>query len=257
MSAVITYESSTNIAPSDHSALILASSNVGNALWKEGPLLQQPVVDPRPSTQRDDSRGHAYGFYLGRIIQGDDLNSLYQIIPVYPGLAGGHAEGGVILPEWRHKTDFPFIRPIPSPLNTRVKGRIAERYRDREALRKSHPEVIDRIEYLANLEPDWDGYSAKAVSQVAVKKCLRLLNTIDRELFSGIGEPFVAPMADGGLELEWEMACKTEITLAIPPDGTIVRYVLTRFDQAGRAEDNEGVLSEGLGINEMFSSVLS
>ena len=260
MSAVSTYGSSTNIAPSDYNALILESSNAGNELWKGVPLLKQPVVDPRPSTQRDDSRDHAYDFDLGRISQGDDLNSLYQIIPVYPGLAGGQAAGGVILSEWRDNIDIQtvdaFIRLIPSPSSTKVQGRIVEGISEREALRKSHPKVVERIEYLAGLEPDWDGYSAKAVSRAAVKKCLRLLNTIDRELFSEIGEPFVAPMADGGLELEWEMARKTEIMLAIQPDGKMVRYVLTRFDQ-GRAEDYEGVLSERSGINEMLSSVLS
>lgn len=265
MNAFSTYESSTNIASSDYSAFIMPSSNVGDALWKEGLVLQRPIVDLRPSTQGDDSPGRAYGFdFVDSISQGDDLNSIYVTkltIPLHPGVAGDHADGGVILVKWSHSLDFQAadatIPPIPFPSSARAQGRIAERYSDIMALRNSHPEVIKRIEYLASLGPDWDGYRARVVSPVAVQKCLRLLNTIDRELFSGAGEPFVAPMADGGLELEWELACQTEITLAIPPDGTIVRYVLTTFDQAGNAEDQDGLLSEGSGINELLSSVLS
>lgn len=128
---------------------------------------------------------------------------------------------------------------------------------DRAALRNSHAELVERIDYLADLEADWDGYGARRVSRTAIKRCLRLLNTIDRHCYSQAGEPFIAPMADGGLQLEWDRVFEKELILMIPPDGTSTRFLLTSFDGTGSAEDHEGVLSEDSRINEWFSSALS
>lgn len=93
-----------------------------------------------------------------------------------------------------------------------------------------------RIDYIAALGRDWDGYGARVISPTAIDRCVRLLNTIDRSPYSQAGDLFVAPMADGGLELEWKLVFSNELTLLIPPDGKIVQYLLTSSDRNGEQE---------------------
>ena len=124
-------------------------------------------------------------------------------------------------------------------------------------LRKSCPKIADRMDYIATLGPDWDGYGAKVISPTAIDECVRLLNTMDRHRYSREGDLFVAPMADGGIELEWKRVFNKELTLVIPADGKIVQYLLTSFDRNGEAVDQEGVLSEEAEIGALLSSVLA
>lgn len=124
-----------------------------------------------------------------------------------------------------------------------------------DELRKSCPEIAERLNYIATLAPDWDGYGAKVISPTAIEKCVRLLDTMDRRWYSRDGDLFIAPMADGGLELEWKRVSSKELTLVIPPDGKIVQYLLTSFDRNGEAIDQEGVLSEEAEISTLLSSV--
>lgn len=110
------------------------------------------------------------------------------------------------------------------------------------------------MDYLAGLEPDWDGYGARRISPAAINKCVRLLKAIAPDFYSRAGQPFIAPMADGGLELEWESVHDGELMLVVPADGTTVRFLLTSFDPTGHAEDQAGVLSEESDINEWLAS---
>ena len=80
---------------------------------------------------------------------------------------------------------------------------------------------------------------------------------MDRRWYSREGDLFVAPTADGGLELEWKRVSGKELTLVISPSGKIVQYLLTSFDLNGETEDQEGVLSEKVEISPLLSSVLA
>ena len=122
-----------------------------------------------------------------------------------------------------------------------------------DELRKSCPEIAERLDYISTLAPDWDGYGAKVISPTAIEECVRLLNTMDRRWYSREGDLFVAPMADGGLELEWKRVFSKELTLVIPPDGKIVQYLLTTFDRNGGAVDQEGVLQAARAAKMLFS----
>ena len=126
-----------------------------------------------------------------------------------------------------------------------------------ETLRTSCPYIAKRIDYLSTLSLDWDGYGAKVISPTAIEKCVRLLNTMDRRWYSREGDLFIAPMADGGLELEWKRVFSKELTLVIPPAGKIVQYLLTTFDPNGEAIDQEGVLSGKVEISALLSSVMA
>lgn len=125
------------------------------------------------------------------------------------------------------------------------------------ALSSSHPELLERIEYLAGLEPNWDGYGSSVVSSTAVDTCTSLLNAIDEHVYAKAGEPFVAPMADGGLELEWECVSEKELMLVIPPEGTPVRFLLATCAETEITGEISGVLSEDFTVDQLFDRILS
>ena len=125
------------------------------------------------------------------------------------------------------------------------------------SLRNSHPQLAERIDYLASLEPNWDGYGSTVISRAAVNKCIRILNAIDGHIHSQAGEPFVAPMTDGGLELEWECVFKKELMLVIPPEGTSVRFLLTSCEETDCSGDGTGDFSEDFMVNKLVNSILS
>lgn len=149
------------------------------------------------------------------------------------------------------------VKIRPASPNVRTRDRVARPSSDRAALRQSYPEVAERMDYLADLEPDWDGYGARRISPAAINKCVRLLKAIAPDFYSRAGQPFIAPMADGGIELEWESVHDRELMLVVPSDGTTVRFLLTSFDPTGHAEDQAGVISEESDINEWLASSLS
>ena len=92
----------------------------------------------------------------------------------------------------------------------------------------SRPEIRDRIEYLRRLEPNWDGYGAEVISESALDSCHRLLTSV----FPIQEEPFLAPMCDGGIQIDWEFGSGAELMIVIPEDGKPVRYLLSSSNGA-------------------------
>ena len=58
----------------------------------------------------------------------------------------------------------------------------------------------DRLAELMKLSPGWDGHQAPRVSRTVVDYACNLL---PRLVTPGIPAPFIAPLAFGGLQLEW------------------------------------------------------
>ena len=146
---------------------------------------------------------------------------------------------------------------LPSNVYTWIQDHLLESSHDKAALWTSYPELAERLEYLSSLEPNWDGYGSMAITVVAASKCTRLLIAIDRHIYSEAGEPFLAPMADGGLELEWECMCRRELMVVIPPEGTPVRYLLTSDNEADCMEESSGDFTEDSVVNTLLESILS
>ena len=58
----------------------------------------------------------------------------------------------------------------------------------------------DRLVQLLRLQSGWDGHQAARVSRSVVEYACNLL---PRLVNSGVPAPFIAPLASGGLQLEW------------------------------------------------------
>ncbi len=60
-----------------------------------------------------------------------------------------------------------------------------------------HPGDPNRLDEFKSLEEDWDSYGADPISPKAIVTAKNLLRTCSRP-------DFIAPLADGGVQLEWE-----------------------------------------------------
>ena len=120
-------------------------------------------------------------------------------------------------------------------------------------LQASSPEAVERIRKLTNLEPDWDGYGGSPPTEEAVKATAELLLETHK-LIQGLPEgPFIAPLPEGGLELEWELDSGAELMLVIPPTGTDVRYLLDEPTSSGDINESEGLVSKDTTLSELIN----
>ncbi len=122
-------------------------------------------------------------------------------------------------------------------------------------LQSASPEAVERIRKLADLEPNWDGYGGSPPTEQAVKATAALLletNKLSRGLLE---EPFIAPLPEGGLELEWELDSGAELMLVIPPTGIDVRYLLDEPMISGDINESEGVVSKDATLSELINQL--
>lgn len=105
--------------------------------------------------------------------------------------------------------------------------------------------TVDRVRHLLSLPSDWDSYGARPVREVAVRDVLMLLQEImpiTRRL------PFIAPLSDGGLQVEWSMRV-IDVGFLVHPDEGATAYVLS--DDV----DQEWTLSGPRSISQLVAAV--
>jgi hypothetical protein len=83
--------------------------------------------------------------------------------------------------------------------------------------------VLQVLDELERLGPNWDSYGAAPVSRVAVAQARQLVQTVF-EQFGASGEGArpdgVSPLVDGGVQVEWS-GPHGRIEVEIGPDGTL------------------------------------
>ena len=120
-------------------------------------------------------------------------------------------------------------------------------------LETTNPGAVERIRKLTNLEPDWDGYSGDPPTEEAVKTTAVLLLAIHGLTRGLLESPFIAPLPDGGLELEWELDSGAELMLVIPSTGMDIRYLLDEPTSSGHIIESEGVVPKDATLSELVS----
>lgn len=93
--------------------------------------------------------------------------------------------------------------------------------------------LLSRLEELAGLNADWDGYGAHALSPLALNTAGQVIDQVLRE---PLPPPKLVPVPSGGVQLEWA-AGSVEIDLEIQPDGRAV--FVCDDDGAGDQLDGE------------------
>ena len=113
-------------------------------------------------------------------------------------------------------------------------------------LQAINPEAVKRIRKLTNLRTDWDGYGGDPPTEEAVNEAAELLLEIHNLTQGSLVTPFVAPLPDGGLELEWDLDSGAELMLVIMPTGTDIKYLLDEPSNSNATIESEGSVSKTL-----------
>ena len=121
------------------------------------------------------------------------------------------------------------------------------------ALQATNPGAVERIRKLTGLEPDWDGYGGGSPTEEAVKAAAALLLETHRLTEGLLESPFIAPLPEGGLELEWDLDSGAELMLVIPPTGTDIRYLLDAPTSSNDINESEGVVPKDATLSELIS----
>ncbi|MBE9130114.1 MULTISPECIES: hypothetical protein [unclassified Coleofasciculus] len=118
--------------------------------------------------------------------------------------------------------------------------------------------IFKRLKELAQLEADWDSYGAEPVSSVAIVTAFELLDALREQLSRKVREllpQFIAPLVDGGLQLEWS-GQQGELEVEIDPNGDL-GYVLIEGQGTNRKfkEQHQVSLNEVLNLLSQFLSL--
>jgi hypothetical protein len=104
-------------------------------------------------------------------------------------------------------------------------------------LKEEFPPIAERLQYLASLGRDWDGYGASTITEAAVGACAMLMLKVKTD-FGSEKEPCILPLADGGLQLDWYYSRVDDLTIVIPPEGGAAEY-LAVYEEADRLVEGE------------------
>jgi len=126
-------------------------------------------------------------------------------------------------------------------------------YSESPKLAPSMPAVLrKRIQELERLETGWDSYSASPISNKAIEASISILTQISYRLGSKLIEDvFIAPCADGSIQLEWEFNSK-ELILKIEPRGKRILYL--RVNSSG--DESEGTITSQEEIENLLKETL-
>lgn len=114
---------------------------------------------------------------------------------------------------------------------------------------------LEILEELAGLSEDWDSYGAAPIHQRAIRSASDLMVTVAKEFGTILGErarPYaVAPVADGGVFVEWR-GPDTKLQVRARPDGDF-RYLMVRKVQHQRIAQEQSRVSLAEVLRQLVS----
>lgn len=111
----------------------------------------------------------------------------------------------------------------------------------------------ERIKLLGELEPNWDGYGAQVISSWAMQRCVELMVEINETVGLYSEYLFIAPLADGGLELEWELPSGNELMLVVPPSSGPIEFLTSTVDRSsGEKHEHEGTIPADANLEDLL-----
>jgi hypothetical protein len=101
-------------------------------------------------------------------------------------------------------------------------------------------ETDERLAMLSRLPDDWDGEGSAAVSRQALAVVSGLVDRIKAHR-PKLADPFIAPLSDGGLQMEWRSYASATLVLVIPSEAAQIEYLLDVQESTGVVE-SEGIV---------------
>ena len=120
------------------------------------------------------------------------------------------------------------------------------------ALREVNPAAADRLEGFAAL-PGWVEEGNIPITPEAIETTSCALLLAARMFGQQVKPPFVAPMPDGGIMLEWDGARGNELVVVVPPEGSEPRFLMEFRDASGGRTDWDGTLPSDAGFSELLA----
>ena len=111
-----------------------------------------------------------------------------------------------------------------------------------EALREVNADVAERLALFAKLGGGWRDDDSLPIPPAAIEATACLLLLADRMYGDRIGEPLVAPVVDGSVEVDWDGASGEELVLMVPPEGAPIQFVMNLPDGSGGVTEWDGYL---------------
>ncbi len=121
-----------------------------------------------------------------------------------------------------------------------------------DQLAAEYPGAANRLITLRKLQPDWDGFGGSPPSEKAVVATASLVIMCQSLANRKLLQPFIAPLPDGGLQIEWESVGGAELTLVVPPGGIDVRFLLDIPLQGGQMRQSEGTVPVDASVSDLI-----
>ena len=117
-------------------------------------------------------------------------------------------------------------------------------------LKAANPGLGARLEDLLALPTDWDGEGAVGPTIAAGEKAVELLLHAED---AAAAASFIAPLPDGGLQIEWGPVANQKLVVAVDPAGNQVDFVY--IDERGALEGTEGRLQSESDLDQFLPSL--
>ncbi len=113
-------------------------------------------------------------------------------------------------------------------------------------------EADRRLRELRELELGWDGCDGVPIPEEVIGTTERVLIEFRDLVVSQFGNPYISPLSDGGVDLEWESVSGAELLLTIHSPEAIT-YLLDIPTGDGRVEESEGRVPQDSTVVDLFS----
>lgn len=123
------------------------------------------------------------------------------------------------------------------------------------ALREVDADTAERLSLFAKLGMGWRDDDSLPIPRAAIETTACLLLVADRLFGSQLEEPFIAPMVDGSVEVDWDGASGEELVLVVPPEGSPIQFVMNLPDDAGGVTEWDGYLPADASLAELLSKL--
>ena len=114
--------------------------------------------------------------------------------------------------------------------------------------------ITNKLTKFSSLKRGWDSYNAVPMKWPTIIKAMDFFSNIlfvaEKENKKNVLAPFIAPLADGGIQFEWR-TCYKELTIIIPEEGMEIEYLKIEKTEDGEKEESNSTFI----INDIIEMV--
>jgi hypothetical protein len=151
-------------------------------------------------------------------------------------------------------TEYVYYSPTKSCEEINCFSSLLEKYflNQQIIIQHDYKDTIDKIASFKNLSSNWDSYRSKQIDINCISRASKIMVDLSEwKAPCNIPAPFVAPRADGSIQMEWEKGSRY-FELGIGPDSTEIEFLVMEEDHDGKPVEFEGVLEFDQSIKKLL-----